>query len=282
MGEKREQWDKDAYSLKEAKELWGNVAGTVDYMDLGIKAKKPDWSKVDALMRKSGKPAKYFMTLNGLVYTFEVHVASTKIVLNKLDIAKSGGPDQQRELLRRLSLRTKLVSKSDLTEFDKKNVDPKDQQEAVKLHARLDELKNEIDWQKQLAKAGNYRNKTVDVALFMNKEFTTWAKKKGYSGFTDFLMGVDDKRGWTSEMQTFVKSGKTGMSAKTLAPLLKALQDGTTPDFTQARKEVAHVLNSRMLPIYNKEGLRAIAEKIKALQGQVKEVERKLKSLKAA
>ena len=283
MGIKSEQWDKAAYDLDEAKENWLNVSGTLNYMDLGIKAKKPDWKKLQAAMTKTRKPAKYFMTMDGLKFTFEVRVATTKFVLNRLDISKVRGVAKQREILRRLEDRTKIVTKADLVRFDKATSDPEDSKAVVGVNEELDKLRGEIDWLKQTAKAGNYRNKTIDKGLYMNKEFRSWAKKKGYGGFTDFLIDVDAKAGWTNRVSAFLDLGRrTGLRPETLAELLEARDSGARADFSEARKQVAEVVNRAMLPKYNQEGLRRIAQEIKKREAKAKELERKLRSLRAA
>lgn len=283
MGQRKEQWDKAAYYLDEAKEIWGNVAGTINYMDLGFKARKPDWKKLDAAMKKANKPAKFFMTMNGLVYTFEVHVGSTKLVMNKVDIGKVRGASKQREILRKLSLRTKVVTKEDLAKFDREHADPEDGEAAVEIGEQVTRLQNEIDLLRQTARAANYRRKEITKGLFMNKEFKAWAKKKGYSGFVDFLIDVDDDKGFTPAVVAFLETGKrTGMRTKTLEALKDALERGEKPDFEQARKEVAHVVNKAMLPKYNKEKLGEIAEEIKKREAAIKKLERRLEALKAA
>jgi len=283
MAPKKEQWDKDAYGLDEAKEIWGNVAGTIDYMDLGFKAKKPDWKKLAALMKKANKPASYYMTLDGLKYTFEVHVGSKRLVLNKVDFGKLRDERKQRDILRKLSLRTKLVTKEELAKFDEQHADAEDGPEAIKINKEIDRLKNELAFMRQTAEAANYRSKTVDKALFMNKEFKAWAARKGYGAFVSFLIDVDDKRGWSSDVVAFLKLGKkTGLRESTLRALLKALKDREQPDFTEARKEVARIVNKVMLPKYNKEKMRELTDEMKAHQAKVRALEKKLVALKAA
>ncbi len=282
MATRIEQWDKAAYHETEAKEIWGNIASTIDFMKLGFRARKPDWKKLVAAMDKDRKPAKFFMKMDGLVYTFEVHVGSTKLVLNKVDIGKTGTVAEQRETLRRLSLRTEIVTKADLADFDRVHADPEDAAATIALQKEIDEHKNAIDLLRQTAQAANFRKKTVDQALFMNKDFREWAKTKGYGAFTDFLVDVDAERGWTNGILAFLGLGKrTGLKPATLLALLEASREGTKPDFAAARAEVARIVNTAMLPQYNKEGLQRIADEIKTHKAAIGALEKKVRALAA-
>ncbi len=283
MSARKEKWDKPAYDLEEAKENCFNVSGTINYMDLGFKAKKPDWKKLEKLMKKVGKPAQYYMTMTGLVWTFEVHVGTTKMVINRFDVGKLRKVSEQRDFLRKLSDRTKVVTKDDLVKFDKENADPEDSKEAVSINEEIDKLRNAADSLRGTAQDQNYRKKTIDKALWSQKEFLAWCKKKGYLPFAEFIMEVDADRGWSSKVTNFLKLGrKTGLKDRTLADLLMARNSGDDPDWDQARKEVAGVLNRAILPKYNKEKMSELAKKIKEYEAKAKKLERQLKSLKAA
>ena len=283
MGTRKEQWDRAAYDLDEAKEYWSNVAGTLRHMELGFKPKKPDWKKVQKLLQKAKKPGKYFLVMTELVLTFELHVGGAKLILDRFDVAKVKGTQNQRDVLRKLQMRTKVVTKDDLVRFDKENADPEDGAEAVSINEQLDALGNEIDWLKQTAKAGNFRSKDAVTGLFMNKEFRAWAKKKRFSVFTEFLVDAQSDRGWTKNTLALVQLGKrSGLKSGTLGALEAARDAGERPDFTAAEREVGRIVNTVLLPKYNKEGLSDLVGKIKKKEAERKTLLRKLRALKAA
>src|SRR6478609_9021158 len=107
------------YSVDQMDRAFGDTAGQLAAMHLGFTPKKPDKSKVKALMEGKKDPAKFYLVLDGLKLTFEVRVGAAKIVLNTLDLAGIKDLGKRRELLFQLSMRAQeLVSKNDLNKFD--------------------------------------------------------------------------------------------------------------------------------------------------------------------
>src|SRR2546421_4973317 len=114
------------YSVEQMDRAFGDTAGQLAAMHLGISPKKPDKSKVKDLMEKNkGKEARFFLVLDGAKLTFELRVATAKIVLNTLDLGAIKDLGKRRDLMVQLNMRASdLVSKADLNKFDEEHTEP--------------------------------------------------------------------------------------------------------------------------------------------------------------
>jgi hypothetical protein len=264
-------------TINQMDRAFSDSAGQIAAMHLGISPKKPDKSKVQAMLEKDkNNPGKFFLVLDGLKLTFEVRVGAAKIVLNTLDLAGVRDLGKRRELLVQLNMRASdLVSKEDMKKFDTEHTEatsPSAQKAAVEFGEEVDKLENELDNLKSMRDAPNYKKK--DYSPY-DSEFKKWVEDKNFGRFTAFLDESESSTGLGSEGAKLLAEPKTsGIQPKTLAAIEAAHAKDEKPDYTQARKEViANVINRLLLPRYNK-------EKLDELNKQINERTTKLASLK--
>jgi hypothetical protein len=263
---------------------FSDTVGRIAAMKLGFAPKKPDRAKVKALLEKHKRPTgpakgSFFLSLNGLKLTFEVRVASSKIVLNTLDLEAVKDMAKRRNLLWQLSERTHLVTEADLAAFDKENADPEDSGPAVQLNQKIDKLKRANDNMQSMLDAPNYKKKEYSE---WDSEFRAWAEAKNYDRFTAFVNDVANGRGLSDKGRALLEHPESsGIKPATLKEIQAARDKGETPDFTKARKEVVEKINKFMLPTYNQEKIANFKSQIKANNEEIAKLTKQLKTLKA-
>jgi len=272
------------YSIEQMDRAFGDTAGQLAAMHLGITPKKPDKSKVKDLLEKNkGKEARFFLVLTDLKLTFELRVGPAgKIVLNTLDLGAIKDLGKRRELLTQLNMRASdLVSKADLNKFDEEHTEPENptvQKAAVELGNEIDELENQLDNLKVMKDSANYKGTNYSS---YDKEFKEWTNKKGYGRYTAFVDEVEEGRGLRAEGAKLLEDPKTSHIQQKTLDAIKAAQDkGESPDFTQARKEViANVINKILLPTYNKERIADLTKQINERTTKLAALKKKLGAL---
>jgi hypothetical protein len=264
-------------TINQMERAFSDSAGQIAAMHLGISPKKPDKSKVQAMLEKDkNNPGKFFLVLDGTKLTVEVRVGAAKIVLNTLDLGGVKDIGKRRELLTQLNMRASdLVSKDDLKKFDTEHTEttsPAAQKAAVEFGEEIDKLENELDNLKIMRDAPNYKKKDYST---WDSEFKKWVEDRNFGRFTAFVDEAESSTGLGSEGAKLLADPKTsGIQPKTLVAIEAAHAKGEKPDYTQARKEViANVINRLLLPRYNK-------EKLDDLNKQISERTTKLASLK--
>jgi hypothetical protein len=264
-------------TINQMDRAFGDSTGQIAAMHLGISLKKPDKSKVQAMLEKDkNNPGKFFLVLDGLKLTVEVRVGAAKIVLNTLDLGGVKDIAKRRELLVQLNMRaSELVSKDDLKKFDTEHTEatsPSAQKAAVEFGEEVDQLENELENLKITRNAPNYKKTEYSS---WDSEFKKWVEDHNYGRFTAFVEESESSTGLGSEGAKLLADPKTsGIQPKTLVAIEAAHAKGEKPDYTQARKEViANVINRLLLPRYNK-------EKMDELNKQINERTTKLASLK--
>jgi hypothetical protein len=258
-------------------------AGQIAAMHLGISPKKPDKSKVQAMLEKDkNNPGKFFLVLDGTKLTIEVRVGAAKIILNTLDLGGVKDIGKRRELLTQLNMRaSELVSKDDLKKFDTEHTEatsPAAQKAAVEFGEEVDKLENELDNLKITRDAPNYKKKDYST---WDSEFKKWVEDRNFGRFTAFVDDVENGNGLGSEGAKLLADPKTsGIQPKTLVAIEAARAKGEKPDFTQARKEViANVINRLLLPRYNKEKMDELTKQITDRTTKLASLKKKLQAL---
>jgi len=274
------------YGIDKLDRAFSDSAGRLAAMHLGFTPKKPDKVKVQELLTKAKQTLGNFgLVLDGLKLTFEIRAgefkaASPKIVLNTLDLGTIRDIAKRRELLFQLSQRTDLVTDKDLAAFDEEHTEPANpavQKASVELGKEIDKIERELDNLKSVQSAPNYKKTEYSQ---WDTEFNDWVDKKGFGRFTAFIQDVDKGSGLGPKASELLADPKTsGIQPKTLAAINAATGKGEKPDFAQASKEVTHVVNTMMLPRYNKERLADIAAQIKTLTAQLEALKKKLQAL---
>jgi len=272
------------YSVDQMDRAFGDTAGQLAAMHLGISPKKPDKSKVKDLMEKNkGKEARFFLVLTDLKLTFELRVGTAgKIVLNTLDLGAIKDLGKRRDLMVQLNMRASdLVSKADLNKFDEEHTEPENptvQKAAVELGNEIDELENQLDNLKIMKDSANY--KSTNYSSY-DKEFKEWATTKRYERYIAFVDDAENGRGLGAEGAKLLADPKTShIQQKTLDAIKAAEDKGAVPDYTQARKEViANVINRILLPTYNKERVTDITKEINDKTTKVTALKKKLAAL---
>jgi len=264
-------------TINQMDRAFSDSTGQIAAMHLGISPKKPDKSKVQAMLEKDkNNPGKFFLVLDGTKLTVEVRVGAAKIILNTLDLGGVKDIGKRRELLTQLNMRASdLVSKDDLKKFDTEHTEatsPAAQKAAVEFGEEIDKLENELDNLKITRGAPNYKKKEYSE---WDSEFKKWVEDRNFGRFTAFVDEAERSIGLGAEGAKLLADPKTsGIQPKTLAAIEAANAKGEKPDYTQARKEViANVINKLLLPRYNK-------EKMDDLTKQINERTTKLASLK--
>jgi hypothetical protein len=271
------------YGVTKLDRAFGDAAGQIAAMHLGLSPKKPDKAKVQAMFDKDTKnPAKFFLVLEGLKLTFEVRVGSAKIVLNTVDLGAVKDIGKRRDLLVQLNMRAEeLVSKDDLKAFDKEHAGaetPAAQKAAVEFGEEIDKLENELDNLKIMRDAPNY--KKTDYSPYDNG-FRQWVEDHRYGRYTAFLDESESSTGLGSEgAQLLADPKSSGIQPKTLVAIEAAHAKGEKPDYTQARKEViANVINRLLLPRYNKEMMDELIKQINERATRLASLKKKLQAL---
>jgi len=270
-------------TINQLDRAFSDSTGQIAAMHLGISPKKPDKSKVQAMLAKDkNNPGKFFLVLDGLKLTFEVRVGPAKIVLNTLDLAGVKDIAKRRELLVQLNMRASdLVSKDDLKKFDTEHTDsasPAVQKASVEMGEEIDTLENELDNLKIMRDAPNYKKK--DYSPY-DSEFKKWTEDKNFGRYTAFLEESESSTGLGPEGAKLLADPKTsGIQPKTLVAIEAAHAKGEKPDYTQARKEViANVINRLLLPRYNKEKLDELNKEINERTTKLASLKKKLQAL---
>jgi hypothetical protein len=270
-------------TINQMDRAFSDSAGQIAAMHLGISPKKPDKSKVQAMLEKDkNNPGKFFLVLDGTKLTVEVRVGAAKIILNTLDLGGVKDIGKRRELLTQLNMRASdLVSKDDLKKFDTEHTDattPAAQKAAVEFGEEVDKLENELDNLKIMRDAPNYKKKDYST---WDSEFKKWVEGKNFGRFTAFVDDVENGNGFGSEGAKLLADPKTsGIQPKTLVAIEAAQAKGEKPDFTQARKEViANVINRLLLPRYNKEKLDELTKQINERTTKLASLKKKLQAL---
>jgi hypothetical protein len=271
------------YGIGQMERAFGDAAGQIAAMHLGISPRTPDKGKVQVMLEKGNKnPAKFFLVLEGLKLTFEVRVGAAKIVLNTLDLASVKDIGKRRELLVQLNMRASdLVSKDDLKKFDTDHTEsasPTMQKASVELGEEIDELENQVDNLKIMQTAENYKRTNYNS---WDKEFKEWVEKKGYGRYTSFLDEAESGTGLGNEgAKLLADPNSSGIQPKTLAAIKAAHEKGEIPDYTQARKEViANIINKLLLPRYNKERVAEITKEVNERAAKLAALKKKLQAL---
>lgn len=273
------------YGIDALDRAYGDTLGQLKAMKIGLVPKKPDKSKVKAMIEKAAKSGgkvpkgTFVLERDGDVISFQVRVGTgsgSKLELGKLDIGAVKDLVKRRDLMFQLNVRGRLYSDADLEAFDKKHADVEDRPEAVEIGKRIDKLKNAVD-NLQIMR-GNYTHKEYNP---YSAEFEAWIKKKGHMRYKAFVDDVKDNRSLTSDARKLFDDAKTsGMKAATFAAIKAAWDKGDTPDYTQARKEVMLVING-LLAQYNKEKLAESDKEIKTALTEIAGLQKQLKVMKA-
>lgn len=273
------------YGIDALDRAYGDALGQLKAMKIGLVPKKPDKSKVKAMIEKAAKSGgkvpkgTFVLERDGDVISFQVRVGTgsgSKLELGKLDIGAVKDLVKRRDLMFQLNVRGRLYSDADLEAFDKKHADVEDRPEAVEIGKRIDKLKNAVD-NLQIMR-GNYTHKEYNP---YSSEFEAWIKKKGHMRYKAFVDDVKDNRSLTSDARKLFDDPKTsGMKAATFAAIKAAWDKGDTPDYTQARKEVMLVING-LLAQYNKEKLAESDKEIKTALTEIAGLQKQLKVMKA-
>jgi len=270
-------------TINQIDRAFSDSAGQIAAMHLPISPKKPDKSKVQAMLEKDkNNPGKFFLVLDGAKLTFEVRVGAAKIILNSLDLGAVKDIAKRRELLVQLNMRASdLVSKDDLKKFDTEHTEatsPSTQKAAVEFGEEIDKLENELDNLKIMRDAPNYKKKDYST---WDSEFKKWVEDRNFGRFTAFVDDVENGNGLGSEGAKLLADPKTsGIQPKTLVVIEAAQAKGEKPDFTQARKEViANVINKLLLPRYNKEKLDDLSKQINERTTKLASLKKKLQAL---
>jgi hypothetical protein len=273
------------YGIDALDRAYGDTLGQLKAMKIGLVPKKPDKSKVKAMIEKAAKSGgkvpkgTFVLERDGDVISFQVRVGTgsgSKLELGKLDIGAVKDLVKRRDLMFQLNIRGKLYSDADLEAFDKKHADVEDRPEAVEMGKRIDKLKNAVD-NLQIMR-GNYTRKEYNP---YSSEFTEWIKKKGHTRYKAFVDDVEDGRSLTSDARKLFDDPKTsGMKAATFAAIKAAWDKGETPDYKPARKEVMLVVMG-LLAQYNKEKIAESDKEIKTALTEIAGLQKQLKVMKA-
>src|SRR5688572_11067898 len=142
------------YGIDALDRAYGDTLGQLKAMKIGLVPKKPDKSKVKAMIEKAAKSGgkvpkgTFVLERDGDVISFQVRVdtgSGSKLELGKLDIGAVKDLVKRRDLMFQLNIRGKLYSDADLEAFDKRHADVEDRPEAVEMGKRIDKLKNAVD-----------------------------------------------------------------------------------------------------------------------------------------
>jgi hypothetical protein len=269
------------YGIDSVDRAYGDALGQLNAYKIGMKPKRPDKSKLKAMIEKASKSGKvpkgeFVLSRDGEVITFNIRMNGAYMELAKLDIGAVKDLTKRRDLMFQLNARSKLYSDADLEAFDKKHADVEDRPEAVQMNKRIDYLKNAID-NYQIMRS-NYTGKEYNP---YSSEFKEWIKKKGHQRFTAFVDDVKDGRSLSGDARKLLEDPKTsGIKPATLAAIKAALEKGDKPDFAPARKEVMLVVGG-LLAQYNKEKLAESDKEIKTMQTEIAGLQKQLKVMKA-
>jgi hypothetical protein len=270
-------------TINQMDRAFSDSAGQLAVMHLGISPRKPDKSKVQAMLQKDkNNPGKFFLVLDGLKLTFEVRVGTAKIVLNTLELGGVKDIAKRRELLVQLNMRASdLVSKDDLKKFDTEHTDsasPAVQKASVEMGEEIDKFENELENLKITRDAPNYQK--TDYSSW-DSEFKEWVEDHNYGRFTAFVEDAESSSGLRSEGAKLLTDPKTsGIQPKTFVAIEAAHAKGEKPDYTQARKEViTNVINRLLLPRYNKEKMDDLNKQISDRTAKLAALKKKLQAL---
>ena len=272
------------YGVDQMNRAFEDSVGRVNAMKLGFTPKRPDAGKVKTLMEKAKRPtgpaqATFFLSLNGDKLTFEVRVATTRIVLNTLDLATVKDMAKRRHLMWSISQRTHLIEDKDLAEFDKTQADPEDQGEAVEINKQIDRLKNGIDNLQSMLNAANYKNTKYNP---WDGDFRKWCEEKRYARYIDFVDDVENGRGLGKGAALLENESTSGIKPATLAAIQAARDKNEKPDYSKAKLEVLQSkVNSLLLPMYNKEKIESTKKEIAKMITEASDLKKKLQQLKA-
>jgi hypothetical protein len=266
------------YDADRMEKEWSDAMGQLDAIKLGMKPKKADKAKVKAALDKEKKKGEYVLKLDGDVLSFGIRIGGTRFWLAKLDLAAVKDLKKRRDLLFQLENRTDLVTKADLAAFDKQHADPEDSAEAEKMGERIDELKRIIDGAEMMLGAANYKGKEYH---WSNSELGKWLETKGFQRYKLFVDEIDNGRPPNGEGAKVLTDRASGIKVDTLKAIKAAFDKGDKPDYTQARKEVIAMINSKLIPQYNKEKIAEHQGKIKVAKAEIAALEKRLAVMKA-
>ena len=241
--------------------LQGFVARLKAFGLAGLKITEPDLAKLEAAMKKTGKPVVFTIRFENDKFVADVSNAGTVLTVAAIDLAKEGDRTKRRALLQAINDHSTLASPADLTAFDQKFPDPKKVADAKAEVLRLaQEIKRDEDWQCK-------RPKSVKTMLDSEREvaFQNWARGKTYEKFLNFVVRVENGGVPKDIAEEFIKPG-TPKAIKlrdaTQRAVEDALQKNQAPRLAPALLEAVAVVDARMLPAYNAEILKAITDRL--------------------
>ncbi len=266
------------YDADRMEKVWPDALGQLAAIKLGMKPKKADKAKVKAALDKEKKKGEFVLALDGNELSFGIRIGGARFWLAKLDLGAVKDLKKRRDLLFQLENRTSLVTQADLAAFDKEHADPEDSAEAEKMGARIDELKKIVDAAEMMLGAANYKGKEYH---WSSSELGEWLKTKGYERYKLFVDDVGNGRAPSGEGAKVLTDRNSGIKVDTLRAIKAAFDKGDKIDFTQARKEVLAMINTKLLPQYNKEKIAEHQGKIKVAKAEIAALEKRLAVMKA-
>jgi len=249
-----------------------------DFGLAGLKITEPDLGKLEASMKKTGKPVVYTIRFENDKFIAEVSNAGTVLTVAALDLAKQGDRTKRRALLQAINDHSQLASKSDLEAFDKKFPDPEKIKEAKD---EVDRLKFEIQRDEGLLKDQPKSVRSMESGR-REVSFQNWAKGKTYEKFLNFVVRVENGGVAKDIAEEFIKTGAPKiikLSDATRKEVEDALAKNQQPKLDKALKEAAAVVDARMLPAYNQELAKAINERLGASRKKLVEAQAKFKAV---
>ncbi len=252
--------------------IWQLTAKSLDWLE--FKPKKPDLKDLGAQMEKAKKPAEFVLTWDGKKLALIARVGSSVTALGSQNVAAEKDPAKKYASLKNISDHTLMLPASEL---------PPDPAAVGDLRAKVKQLKEEIErWEGERKKLPRKYDQLDQGQQEIG--LGHWAKKKGFDRFPRFLMAVDWGRDAKYIVEEFVKHGAPSpvgpkLKATTRDAILETHAAGQKPDFTQARKEIATLVDSFMMPPYVKANQAGIDEHVKRLKAELKAEAGKLKQL---
>ena len=245
---------------------WTNtISRQVKQLGLPGFAPKPDLAKMKATMDKGKPPLEWFFAYDNAKYVFTVEavVSGTTFTIGTFEVLKEAG-QKRHDAVQAMRDHSDAVTTKDVTDFDAKYPPPPDPAKLAALKAEVERLKFEINRDEGWLKTRPGTFAKMDGGE-QEVGFTNWAKTKRYDRYITFLLWVECGRDAKSIVDTFVKD-KAESPVKLTDAARGAIQgpmsNGRPPNYALAVKETTKVVDTILLPIYNKELKAGISKRI--------------------
>ena len=212
--------------------------------------KDPDLKKLQAAM--NGKPAVCTIAFDKNRFSADCTAGAVKEVVVSFDVSTEKDRARRRKLLENISAVSTLVGNADLAAFDKANPDPA---KVAAAKAELDRVKFDIQRDLGFLKTRPKNFRTMNGGE-QEVGFTHWCEGKNYDRYPTFALWVEWGRDPAAINDEFVKADAKRpikLSDAARKEVADALAAGRKPTFAKSKAEVLKVLDTILVPLYNKD-----------------------------